>query len=83
MDKLVVQYGKEGDEIRSYKLVGAWPNSISPIGLNWESVNAIEEFNVAFSYDYWEPVVESSDKKAGGINTYGAQTNIDGVNGPN
>lgn len=83
VDLEVVQYGKEGDEIRSYKMVGAFPTVISPISLNWESVNSIEEFTVSFSYDYWEPVVEASDKKAGGVNAYGGQTNVDGVNGPN
>ena len=82
VDLEVIQYGKEGDIIRSYLLVGAFPTQIGSIGLNWESANAIEEFSVNFSYDYWVPVVEASDKKAGGVNTYGALTDADGPLGP-
>jgi len=83
VDLDVIQYGKDGSTIRAYQLVGAFPTQIGAIGLNWESANAIEEFGVTFAYDYWIPLVETSDKKAGGVNTYGAQTAQDGPNGPN
>jgi len=82
-DLEVIQYGKDGSKIRSYQLIGAFPTSVGSIGLGWDSTNAIEEFSVNFSYDYWIPVVESSDKKAGGTNTYGAQAEVDGISGPN
>ena len=82
VDLEVIQYGKEGDVLRSYLLVGAFPTQIGAISLNWDSANAIEEFTVNFSYDYWVPVVEASDKKAGGVNAYGAETTIDGPLGP-
>lgn len=81
-DLEVVQYGKDGSVLRSYQLVGAFPTALGSIGLNWDSANAIEEFNVTFAYDYWVPVIEQSDKKAGGVNTYGASTEVDGVTGP-
>jgi len=82
-DLEVIQYGKDGSKIRSYQLVGAFPTSVGSIALGWDSTNAIEEFSVNFSYDYWIPVVESSDKKAGGTNTYGTQAETDGISGPN
>jgi len=82
VDLEVIQYAKDGATIRSYQLIGAFPTQIGAIGLNWEAQNAIEEFGVNFSYDYWVPLVESSDKKAGGVNTYSALTTQDGVNGP-
>jgi hypothetical protein len=82
-DLEIIQYGKDGSKIRSYQLVGAFPTTVGSIGLGWDSTNAIEEFSVNFSYDYWIPIVESSDKKAGGTNTYGAQAEIDGISGPN
>lgn len=82
VDLDVIQYGKDGSTIRAYQLVGAFPTQIGAIGLNWESANAIEEFTVNFAYDYWIPLVENSDKKAGGVNTYGALAEQDGVNGP-
>lgn len=81
-DLEILQYAKDGEVIRSYQLIGAFPTSIGSIGLNWESANAIEEFNVTFAYDYWVPVIEGSDKKAGGVNVYGDLTDADGPQGP-
>jgi hypothetical protein len=81
-DLEIVQYGKDGTEIRSYQLVGAFPTEIGNIGLDWDSANAIESFSVNFSYDYWVPVTESSDKKAGGVNLYSAAASTDGPLGP-
>jgi hypothetical protein len=78
----ILQYSKDGAIIRSYQLVGAFPTTIGSIGLNWESANAIEEFSVTFAYDYWVPVIEASDKKAGGVNIYGDLTDADGPQGP-
>ena len=63
-------------------MVGAWPTEVGAIGLNWDSQNAMEEFSVTFAYDLWLPVVETSDKKAGGVNTYGQQSEQDGPLGP-
>lgn len=78
----IVQYGKAGDILRSYMLVGAFPTQLSGITLNWDSQNAVEEFTANFSYDYWLPLVEVSDKKAGGVNVYGPAAVIDGPVGP-
>lgn len=41
--------------IAKYVMHGAFPTSISPIGLDWDYVNQIEQFDVTFAYDYWEP----------------------------
>ena len=82
VDLDIVQYGKDGGVIRSYQLIGAFPTQISGIALSWESASAIEEFTVNFAYDYWIPLIEASDKKAGGVNIYGDLAQQDGVNGP-
>ena len=82
VDLEVVQYGKDGTVIRSYLIVGAFPTSTSAIGLSWDSQNAIERFAVSFEYDYWIPLVETSAKKAGGVNTYLNEAQQDGVLGP-
>lgn len=82
VDLEVIQYAKDGSTIRSYQLIGAFPTAVGAIQLGWESQNAIEEFGVSFEYDYWIPGIETSDKKAGGVNTYGAQASQDGPNGP-
>lgn len=49
----VIQYGKTGNVIKQYDFVGMWPNSPSPIDLNWGSNDTIEEFTVTLSYQYW------------------------------
>lgn len=46
---------EEGHVIRSYKMVGAWPTTVSPINLSWDAQNQVETFEVTFAYDYWIP----------------------------
>lgn len=81
-DLEVIQYAKDGSEIRSYVLVGAFPTTIGAINLDWSTTGNVEEFTVNFAYDYWVPNIEASDKKAGGVNIYGPQAFIDGPLGP-
>ena len=52
----VIQYGKDGDAKQSFKLLGAFPTDLSAIELDWGSNDAIEEYQVTFSYQYWEGV---------------------------
>jgi hypothetical protein len=52
-DAFVLQYGKQGDLVRSYRFIGIWPSDIGPIQLDWDRTNAIETFPVTLSYDYW------------------------------
>ena len=54
----VIQYSKGGPSgdssipIRSYRLIGAFPTVVSPIALDWNSTDQIEEFTVTFQYDW-------------------------------
>jgi hypothetical protein len=59
-DATVTQYGKDGSQIKTYKFVGLFPSTIDPIGLDWGSNDRIEEFNVTFSYQYWEAYAGAS-----------------------
>lgn len=52
-DGYVTQYGKTGDIIKVYKLVGCFPTDVSAIDLDWGS-DSIEEFQVTFAYQWWE-----------------------------
>jgi len=61
----VIQYGKEGNAIRQYDVIGAFPSSIDGISLNWESANQIETFTVSFTYDYWLPANEINNAYLG------------------
>jgi len=62
----VTQYGKTGDVIREYFFDGIYPADISPIDLDWEATDRIEEFRVTFMYDSWV-VLDGPTGFGGGI----------------
>jgi len=51
----VSQFSKDGTGIRSYEFVGIFPTTVSNMALDWDNTNAIQTFDVTFSYDYWVP----------------------------
>ena len=55
----VIQYSKDGNVIRAYDIIGAYPSTVDSIDLNWETTNQVETFGVTFSYDYWLPTAGS------------------------
>ena len=59
----VKQFGKTGNELRSYQFINVFPSEVSPIELNWSSENEIEEYTVTLQYDYWvaDPIVNTGD----------------------
>jgi len=57
----VTQFSKDGMPIRSYLIVGAFPTTVEPINLDWDSTNRVEEFGVTFAYDYWLPGIEDTN----------------------
>ena len=50
----VTQYAKTGEPIRTYAMLGLFPISVGTIALDWGTNDAIETFEVTFSYDYWQ-----------------------------
>ena len=50
----VTQFSKTGVPIRSYTFNSIFPSEISPIDVDWNSTDSIEEFTVTFQYDWWE-----------------------------
>ena len=69
-DMQAIQYSKDGEIIRAYTIVGAWPYLVGAIDLDWDTTNTIEQFPVTFAYDWWEPLTETSSKILGGINQF-------------
>jgi hypothetical protein len=55
----VTQYGKDGNPIRSYVIVGGFPTDVSAIDLNWNTTGSVETFTVGIAYDYWLPSNET------------------------
>ena len=62
----VVQFSQTGDELRTYKMVGMFPTSISAIPLDWDADN-IEQFEVQFQIDYWFVAASATADLAGGV----------------
>ena len=50
----VDQFDRNGNTLKSYTLRGAYPTSIGAIDLNYETNDAIEDFDVTFEYQYFE-----------------------------
>ena len=42
-----------GSTHQSYEFVNAWPTTIDPIELSWDTASDIEEFGVTFAYQYY------------------------------
>tara|TARA_Y100000996_G_scaffold268090_1_gene211059 strand:+ start:3402 stop:3944 length:543 start_codon:yes stop_codon:yes gene_type:complete len=51
---LIRHYGKDGSVIKEVEIVNAWPSSLAPIDLAWDSNDTLEEFTCTWQYDYWQ-----------------------------
>ena len=49
----VEQLGRNGQAIKRYRLLGAWPTEVSPIDVSFDAGD-IEEFTVNFTYQWFE-----------------------------
>ena len=58
-DAIVTQYGKTGNILKQYNFVGMFPVDLAPIDLDWSTNDAIEEYSVTFSYQYWTATTTS------------------------
>jgi len=63
----ITQFGKGGNEVAKYQLIGAYPTDLGAITLDWDNQNQIETFPVTIAYDYWVPVSVVN----GGVNPSG------------
>lgn len=53
VDLLVHQLDRNGATVKTYKFVDAYPTEIGPIAVDYDQNNAIEIFDVVFTYNYW------------------------------
>jgi hypothetical protein len=60
VDLQVHQLDRNGGIIKSYKFVDAMPTNISAIGLDFEQQNAIEQFDVEFTYNFFTSATGAS-----------------------
>ena len=52
-DADVIHYSKSGDEIKRISIINMWPTQVGAIDLAWDAADALEEFVLTFSLDYW------------------------------
>jgi hypothetical protein len=71
VDLLVHQLDRNGATVKTYKFVDAYPINVGPIGLDYETNNQIELFEVEFQYNYWV-----SDTTTGGSG-FGVNVTVD------
>lgn len=70
VDLEVFQLGRNGEVIKSYKFIDAYPQEVSPIALDFDTNNVIEVFDVRFMYNYWTaPTTEGGVGVSVSINT--------------
>ena len=59
-DLIVEQLDKDGSTLKTYNFRGCFPTAISPIDLNYNANDQIEEFTVEFQVQYWESIGTTS-----------------------
>lgn len=50
----IVQYGRQGDVLRRYSLIGAFPTTLAEMSLDWSTNDSIQEYTCEFAYQWWE-----------------------------
>jgi len=53
----VEQLGKDDSVLARYEFFNMFPKEIGTIALSYETENALEEFEVTFTYSHWERVI--------------------------
>jgi hypothetical protein len=57
--------GDPNSTLRSYKLIGAWPTTVSPITIAYDNNDALEEFDVEFQYQYFDTFAAGQQERDG------------------
>ena len=52
-DMFITHFSKTGDVIKQIQLVGAFPNDVGPLDMDWGSNDTIQEYSVNIEFQYW------------------------------
>jgi hypothetical protein len=72
-DWAVTQLDKSGSPVKNYIFRGVFPRTVAPIDLSYETVDAIEDFQVTVDYQYWEAITTPS---SGGSGNFGSSVGV-------
>ena len=50
---IVRQLDRDGQQLRAYRFEGIWPSVVGEIGLDFNSTDTVEEYDVQFNVQYW------------------------------
>jgi len=82
-DATVTQFNKTGGISAIYTFRNLWPTNIGPIDLSWDNGDQIEQYTVAWAYDYWEPFyVGTGGLQPTGASSGGGISGFIGSSGP-
>jgi len=73
-DMAVHQMDRNGVIVKTYKFIGAFPQAIGEIGLDFGANDQIEEFPVTFAYEHYE--TEGEGIISAGVNIGGIGFNV-------
>ena len=62
----VRQLDRDGNQLRAYKFEGIWPTEVAAIGLDFDSTDTVEEFDVTFKVQYWA-AIDQGDPVSSGV----------------
>lgn len=65
VDMSVNQLDRNGAAVKAYKFHDAYPIAVGEIGLDYETTNQIETFDVTFQYNYWTSDTSTSGSAFG------------------
>ena len=68
----VMQLDRNGSTLRSYKMLGAFPVDISPVGLDFSANDQLSTFTVSFQYQHFEYGLRAADSVAASTLAAGA-----------
>jgi hypothetical protein len=57
---IVRQLDRDGNQLRAYRFEGVWPSTVGEIGLDFETQDTIEEYEVNLCVQYWS-AIEAGD----------------------
>ena len=57
---IVRQLDRDGNQLRAYRFEGIWPTSVGSIGLDFDTQDTVEDYEVTLCVQYWS-AIESGD----------------------
>lgn len=53
---IVRQLDRDGQQLRAYRFEGIWPSSVASIGLDFDTTDTVEDYDVTLCVQYWSAI---------------------------